>query len=394
MRVLFVNGVVDYGSTGKIVRDLADGLKDQGHDVSMVFGRHQAHELQNTVDVSSKLGFYHHYFGSRILGKHGQYSKRATKQTIQEIERFKPDVIHLHNLHGYYLHVPNLLKYLAKAGIPVIWTLHDCWMISGSAAYFDYYGCDVWDQGCQKCHNTKEYPINQFGLHQIQNLKWKQELVSQLSQLEVITVSNWLNELISSTFFQKHQIHTIYNGINENVFTPSPKSQSTQIKLLGVANEWEKRKGLDDFIALNEKLDDRYEITLIGLSEAQVAALPSDMVGITRTKDQKELAQYYSDADIYLNLSVEETMGLTTIESLACGTPVITYNKTAVPELVDESVGLVVEAHDLNALQEAITKVYESDTYKTETLVDYAHRFTNDIMISNYLKIYNKYQVD
>ena len=394
MRVLFVNGVVDYGSTGKIVRDLADGLKDQGHDVSMVFGRHQAQVLQNTVDVSSKLGFYHHYFGSRILGKHGQYSKRATKQTIQEIERFKPDVIHLHNLHGYYLHVPNLLKYLAKAGIPVIWTLHDCWMISGSAAYFDYYGCDVWDKGCQKCHNTKEYPINQFGLHQTQNLKWKQELVSQLSQLEVITVSNWLNELISSTFFQKHQIHTIYNGINENVFTPSPKSQSTKIKLLGVANEWEKRKGLDDFIALNEKLDDRYEITLIGLSEAQVAALPSDMVGITRTKDQKELAQYYSDADIYLNLSVEETMGLTTIESLACGTPVITYNKTAVPELVNESVGLVVEAHDLNALQEAITKVYESDAYITETLVDYAHRFTNDIMISNYLKIYNKYQVD
>ena len=392
MKVLFINSVIDYGSTGKIVRDLSDGLIKRGHEVSVAYGRNKIAD-DSSFYFGNQFGFAIHYAMSRMLGRHGLHSSIQTKKLIEYIKKSKPDVIHLHNLHGYYLNVKMLFKYLNSTDIQLMWTLHDCWSFSGSSAYFDYSGCDIWNKGCVVCKDTHEYPYNQFGLHQKQNFKWKKELFSSSNHLKIITVSNWLNELTHTTFMNKHSIDTIYNGIKENTFKPTQQTNHQEkIQILGVANIWEKRKGLEDFVLLRSILDDRYEITLIGLSSKQVEDMPKGIIGIERTSNVEELVNYYSNADVYLNLSYEETMGLTTIESLACGTPVVVYDKTAVPELVNEKVGMVVKSGDIDLLKESIDLVVKKKLKKSADLRDHALKFTNDIMISNYMKVYEKYE--
>lgn len=392
MKVLFINSVIDYGSTGKIVRDLSNGLIQRGHEVGVAYGRNQIDD-PSFFYFGNRFGFAVHYAMSRFLGRHGLHSSVQTKKLIKYIKKFNPDVIHLHNLHGYYLNVKMLFEFLNTTNISLIWTLHDCWSFSGSSAYFDFSGCKLWNEGCVLCCDTHEYPLNQFGLHQKQNFNWKRKQFLSSNDLKIITVSNWLRDLSQTTFLNKHSIQTIYNGIKEDIFKePQKRNSKDKIQILGVANKWEKRKGLDDFIKLRELLDNRYEITLIGLSTQQVDSMPKGIVGIERTNNIEELVEYYANADVYLNLSVEETMGLTTIEALACGTPVVVYDKTAVPELVNEAVGIIVDAGNIDLLKTAIDLVIENNLKNTKALRAHALKFTNDIMIENYMKVYENYE--
>jgi hypothetical protein len=99
-----------------------------------------------------------HLTKTRIFDTHGFGSKITTKSFINELEKLNPDVIHLHNIHGYYLHIELLFEYLKKSNKPVVWTLHDCWSFTGHCAYFEYDGCEKWKLGCNSCPQKNSYP--------------------------------------------------------------------------------------------------------------------------------------------------------------------------------------------------------------------------------------------
>ncbi|QIK57522.1 glycosyltransferase [Erysipelothrix sp. HDW6A] len=387
MKILFINSVVDYGSTGKLVRDIANASKQAGHDVLVAYGRYPQENSEDTFYFGSKISTYWHVLMTRLLGRHGLHSSLETKKLIKVIDEYNPEVIHLHNLHGYYLNVRMLFNYLkTRPQTKILWTLHDCWSFSGSSAYFSYSGCKVWDKGCVECNTTREYPESLGFSNQKYNFNWKKEAFSNINNLTILTPSDWLKQLTEQTFLNSYKIKRIYNGIDLQVFRPlKNESNSTEINLLGVANIWEKRKGLDDFIELSKRLPEDYKITLIGLSKQQCEGLPSSIKGITRTENVSELVEYYSNADIYLNLSQEETMGLTTVEALACGTPVIVYDQTAVPEIVGDEVGLVVKANDIDLLATSIQN-FDFVRYSSEACREYSFKFSKEKMIENYLK--------
>ncbi|MDE8241021.1 glycosyltransferase, partial [Erysipelothrix rhusiopathiae] len=255
MKVLFVNSVCDYGSTGKIVRDLANGLKKEGHEVLICYGRHQAKEDTDTFYIGDKLTTYSHVFMTRVFNRHGLHSNRATQKLIEKIETFNPDVIHLHNLHGYYLNVEMLFEALKTFKGKIYWTFHDCWPISGSSAYFDYHGCKTWDEGCVECNSTRDYPEALVFKRQKKNFLWKKKAFSGLDNLTLVTPSYWLKELLAKSFLAQYPCEVIHNGINTNLFKPTydaelTKKYENKLVLLGVASIWEQRKGLNDFIKL------------------------------------------------------------------------------------------------------------------------------------------------
>ena len=389
MKILYINSVYQYGSTGRLVKELMEAAKGQGHDVLCVYGRHFQGDIEDTYYIGSKVESAYHVLMTRLFGRHGMHSTNATKKLIKKIETFQPDTIHLHNLHGYYLNVPMLMSYLKTINVKIIWTLHDTWTVSGSAAYFDYNGCKLWDEGCVINNVTNEYPHVWFFPNQKRNFKWKQESFSGFDNLHIITVSDWLKDLIMTTFLKSYKITRIYNGIDLNLFQPKEKEVSNKkIKILGVANIWEERKGLKDFIKLSKVLPSNYEITLIGLSENQIKDLPKNIIGITRTSSLEELVKYYQDTNLYLNLSVEETMGLTTVEALACGTPCIVYDKTAVPEIVDPKSGIIVPANDIDQLLKVI-ETFDYKKYSRNHARNRAKMFSLQQMYSNNLSAYS-----
>ena len=388
MKILYINSVYQYGSTGRLVKDLMEASKAKGHDVLCVYGRHDQGDVADTFYIGSKWQTAVHVLMTRLFGRHALHSILATRKLIQKIKEFKPDVIHLHNLHGYYIHVPMLMKFLKKLDVKIIWTLHDTWSISGSAAYFDYYGCKEWYDGCVRCLNTKEYPEVWFIANQGRNFTWKKENFTGFKNMHIITVSNWLRGILIPSFLNQYPVTTIYNGIDLNTFTPKYKeAPKSTVKLLGVANIWEERKGLNDFIELSKRLPSQYEITLVGLSESQIQSLPHNIKGIQRTSSIEELVSLYQEADIYLNLSVEETMGLTTVEAMACGTPAIVYNRTAVPEMIDSASGVKVQARDMEQLVKAVMN-FSFGTYTGEKARKRAEEFTMKKMLDSYLRQY------
>lgn len=393
MKILFINGVVDYGSTGKIVRDLANASKKQGHEVLICYGRNEAIWPEDTFNFASKLSFTAHYFMSRIFGRNGLHSNVPTRRLLKTIEEFNPDIINLHNLHGYYINLKILFNYLKnRPHIKIIMTLHDCWWMSGSSAYYSFDGCKEWEEGCLVVNNPKSYPVNQFGLRQKKNFHMKVDLLSSLTNLQIITPSIWLKEECSKTYLRKYNVKCIYNGIDltkfkiGNEYENFSKSKD-KIQLLGVANIWEKRKGLADFLELSKRLPSNYHITLVGLSKDQISNLPSNITGVERTNSFDELVNYYKHSDIYLNLSYEETLGMTTIESLACGTPVVVYDQTAVPEVIDETCGIISKAGDIDLLINNILS-FDFQKFTEKRCINRALLFDKNKMVSEYLKMY------
>lgn len=390
MKVLFVNSVCDYGSTGKIVRDLANGLKKQGHDVLICYGRHQAKDDTDTFYIGDKVATYNHVLMTRLFNRHGLHSNRATRKLIQKIETYQPDIIHLHNIHGYYLNVKMLFDALKNYDGKIYWTFHDCWPISGSSAYFDYNGCKKWDEGCVECNSTRDYPEALFIKRQKQNFKWKKQSFSGFTNLTLITPSAWLKDLLAQSFLAGYPCEVIHNGINTQLFKPTEDAKLTEKYqnkrvILGVASIWEQRKGLEDFIKLNAMISDEEKIVLIGLSEEQLKTLPASMDGVLRTDSAEQLAAYYTLAHRFLNPTYEDNYPTTNVEALCCHTPIIAYDTGGNKEVATEPYMTIVPKGDVNALYQAI----KSDS--EVCFDDFDHlKYDSSLFVEKTLKLYQK----
>lgn len=401
-KLLQINTVVNYGSTGKIVEAIGNKVLQNGWESYIIYGRYPRTSSSKTIKIGNKISIVLHYFQKVFLCRHGLGSYFATKKALRYIEEIKPDIIHLHNLHGCYLNYKILLSYLSKKNIPVVYTLHDCWSMTGHCGHFTYFTCNKWKKVCYQCPAIKQSRYNPFVIDNTKyNYLLKRDLFNKLPNLTIVPVSDWLENVVRESYLQSKSIQTIYNGINTNIFKPKDNINYIKVKynipsnmniILAVANVWDNRKGLADIIELNNILPDENQIIIVGyISHNQKKKLPTNFILIERTENQEELASLYSLADVYFNPSIQETFGLTTVEALACGTPVIVYNSTASPELVSADVGYVVEAHNhkqtLDALNEILKngkKIYHNNCRKR--VLDF---YTEEIQMEHYLNLYN-----
>lgn len=365
MRVLFINAVCGTGSTGKICVDLAQKYENEGNIVKIAYGRtayvpeiYKKYAVRIGNDFDVKL----HALQTRMFDNHGFASKRATKKFLKWADEYKPELLWLHNLHGYYINIELLFKWIKNhPDMQVKWTLHDCWAFTGHCVHFSAVGCKKWKTHCYKCAQKKQYPTSLFYDRSYKNYELKKSLFTGIKNLEIITPSNWLANLVKQSFLKDYPVKVVYNKIDTNIFKPTASDfrkrygLENKFIILGVANVWNKRKGLEDFIELSKKLDDNYKIVLVGLNTKQIKKMPVNILGLEKTVNLENLVKIYSAADIYINLSKEETFGMTTIEALNCGTKVIVYKSTACEEVIGKN-GVAVE-QNINAVRNAIIKL-------------------------------------
>lgn len=353
MKVLQINSVCGYGSTGNIVVDLYHALNEQGHECCIAYGRGTAPDNVQSYRIGSDLDVYMHGIISRITDKHAFYSKRATKRLVRWMKDYDPDVIHLHNLHGYYINIEILFEALKQMDKPVVWTLHDCWAFTGHCAHYTKAGCYKWMSGCGNCPQKKGYPSTVFIDNSYKNYAKKKDIFNKVANVMIVAPSQWLADQVQKSFLSKITRKVIYNGVDLSVFQPTQGDFREKYCLedkkiiLGVANVWNEGKGLYVFNDLAKELDDTYKIVLVGVTQKQRLQMDDRILCIDRTGSKQELAEIYSTADLFLNPSVEETMGLTTVEALACGTNVLVRNSTALPEIVEYNKKKILPEDDI-----------------------------------------------
>lgn len=399
MNVLQINSVCGIGSTGRIATGLHAMLVSQGHQSTVAFGRDTAKDCGQTIRIGSRIDNYLHVARTRLFDTHGFGSANATKAFIAKIRVLNPDVIHLHNLHGYYLHIGLLFDYLRQANKPVIWTLHDCWTFTGHCSHFDFVGCNRWKSECHDCPLRSEYPKSLLLDRSRWNYQQKKEIFTGVRELTIVTPSKWLAGLVKESFLQEYALALINNGIDLKVFGPTSSDFRRRYKLtdqfilLGVASVWGERKGYRYFIDLAKQLRTDEKIVLVGISEQQSRQLPTGIIGVAKTNSSAELAEIYSAADLFLNPTLEDNFPTTNLEALACGTPVVTFNTGGSPECLDDGCGLVVERGDLSGLVAAIAMVRKGgkDSYAARCRQRAEDRFDQDARLAEYVELYQGY---
>lgn len=397
MKVLMINSVCGIGSTGRICTDLAVGLEKQCDTCLIAYGRksyvppeYQKYAIKICSDFSVKT----HAFLTRITDKHGFYSKSHTQKFIDRIEKFDPDIIHLHNIHGYYINIEYLFKYLRKSGKPVIWTLHDCWSFTGHCAHYDYINCEKWEKGCSKCPQKYMYPKSLIIDGSKRNWLEKKKIFCDMSNLMIVTPSQWLADQVKKSYLGNYNICVINNGINLSVFHPTNNNfkekygLKDKIMLLGVSSVWNNRKGYYDFISLSKILPTNFKIVMVGLSSAQIKNIPKEILAIEHIDSQEQLAKIYSAADIFLNLTYEDTYPTVNLEALACGTPVITYNSGGSAEIISNfGGGIILEEKTIYAVKNSISKALQ---IKSEDCLKHISDFDCMLSRKKYLNIYTE----
>lgn len=397
MKVLQINSVCGIGSTGRIATDIHNILIEQGHDSYIAYGRDLPINCENTIKIGTKFDNYTHVIKTRILDRHGLGSRRATLEFVNKIKELDPDIIHLHNIHGYYVNIKILFNYLKESNKPVVWTLHDCWSFTGHCSHFDYIDCNKWQTNCFDCPQKKNYPSSILIDNSENNYRIKKELFTGLNNLTIVTPSKWLATLVMKSFLKEYPIKVINNGIDLEVFKPTKSTfrENYNIKnkfiILGVATAWGISKGIDYFIKLSKLINEDEIIVMVGLTERQIKELPKNIIGIARTNNVKELAEIYSDADVFINPTLSDTFPTTNLESLACGTPVITFDTGGSPESIDNSSGFVVEKGNLEKLLEKINMIRKKGrlNYSDGCLKQAALFYNKNSRFNEYIKIYS-----
>lgn len=395
MRVYQVNVVCGSGSTGRIATDLAQTIQKHGGESRIAYGRGDAPKGIDSIKISNKLDLYTHVMLTRITDRHGLYSRGATKRLIKDVREYEPDIIHLHNIHGYYVNYEMLFEFLKDYNRPIVWTLHDCWPYTGHCAYFDYVGCEKWKTACFECPQKLKYPSSILIDNSKNNFQKKMKAFTSLDNITIVTVSEWLKRITKKSFLKKFTIEKISNGIDLQIMKPTESDLKEKYHLenkkilLGVATVWDERKGLHTFYELSNYLPEQYRIVLIGLSKQQKENKPKGILAIDKISNPVEMARWYSVADVFVNTSVEETMGLTTVEAMACGTPVIVMNTTASPELVNDECGKIVEPNDMEMLKSAIFTISKNDQVSAHC-VNHAKEYEKDKQYKQYIDLYKR----
>lgn len=356
MKILQINSVINSGSTGKIAEYIGRVMIANNHESYIAYGVNDNESKSNKIKIGHKSSLLEHKFQSALFDRHGLASINATKSFVEKLEEINPDVIGIHNLHGYYINYKILFEYIKKHNKPVIWTFHDCWPFTGHCAHFGRTRCEKWMTHCNNCPQKNTYPKSFIIDRSFKNFEDKKNAFSGISKLHIITPSHWLKKYVSASFLQEYPVSVIHNGIDLDTFRPVKVHGVAEKIVLGVASTWNGTKGLSDFIKLRGLLSEDIQIILIGLTQEQIKSLPKGIKGIQRTENVHQLVEWYSKASVFVNPTYIDNFPTTNIEALACGTPVITYKTGGSPEAIDSSTGEVVEQGSVDALRDAVMK--------------------------------------
>ena len=399
MRIAELNMCVN-GSTGKIMLQIADKARAYGHEVR-TYSTHQYHKKYKKLPIPPQGHKYYgtyvengiHFVLARQTGRNGCFGRFMTWRLIRELKEYKPDILHLHNLHGFCINLPLLFKYIRQENIRVIWTLHDCWSFTGHCPHFESIGCDKWKTGCYECSKYREYPKSIVD-NSSKMYRLKKRWFTGLNNMTLVTPSKWLKNLVKESFMKEYPVKVIPNGIDLSVFQPANGEEKRdylcegKYMLLGVASSWGEAKGLDVFIELSKRLSNEYQIVLVGTNDEIESVLPETIVSIQRTESQKELARLYSAADVFIDPTREDNYPTVNMEALACGTPVITFDTGGSPEIIDETCGVVVPKNDVDKLIEEIERVICKKVFSTEQCLKKAKAFDMNQTLKLYMELY------
>lgn len=391
MKTILSINTVNYGSTGNIMRGISKIAEKNGFEYWQAYApdKHNSPSLNRDIIILPynirRLNEYYSWF----TGKRGFSSYFSTKNFLKKVDKIKPDIIHLHNLHNNYIHVGLLFDYIKKNHIKVVWTLHDCWAFTGRCPHFQMSGCDKWKTGCYDCPYPKEeYPSVQVDKSDIL-WKMKKAVFTGVENLTIITPSEWLAGLVKESFLSEYPVKVINNGIDLNVFKPTESDFKKVYGLegkklvLGVALGWDKRKGCEDLLELAKILNDDYRLILVGAFKEQINSFPANIIGIEKTNSPKKLAEIYSVSDVFINTTYEDNYPTVNLEARACGLPVITYKTGGSPESAGED-AIIVDVGDIYGLKLAIEQQLGK---KNENInkVD----LSAETKFTEYIKLYN-----
>ena len=393
MRVLQINTVYPSGSTGKIAAGIADLCAEQMIECTVAYRYKESEsDLKNTHLISSWLDCHIHNRLSQLTMLQGCFSFFKTMKFVRWMKKQNFDIIHLHNIHGSYINHSLLFNYIKKHNKKVIWTLHDCWAFTGYCPYYDMVNCNKWKTRCSDCPQKGKSLSDNSGIMHRKKEKW----FSGVKDLTLVANSKWTAEQAKQSFLKNYPVKVIYNGIDLSIFKPTESdfrqkhNCADKYIILGVAFGWGERKGLDVFIELAKRLPDNYSIVLVGTDEKVDGVLPENIISIHRTQNQKELAEIYTVADVFVNPTREEAFGLVNIEALACGTPGITFNTGGSPECYDETCGIVVKKNDIDAMEKEIIRICETKPYAEKKCISFAQDFDMNARYQEYVDLYKE----
>lgn len=367
--LLQINVVANSGSTGRIVEELGKLVMRNGWKSIVAYGRWACQSHSELIRIGDFHDVLWHGFKSLAFDQHGLGSARATRQFLHKVSIIKPDIIHLHNIHGYYINYPILFNFLAESGIPVIWTLHDCWAITGHCVHFQDIGCQKWENGCTHCPNiaTGNYPKSIFLDNSHSNYLNKKRWFTSLSNLTIVPVCNWLDDIVSRSYLSEFNRKVIVNGIDLNLFRPYNSREKIDARLgtygkflcLAVASNWNNTKGLQDMFALRKLLPNEIVILMVGLTKKQIKHLPNNIIGLEKTESIEQLVELYNAADVYINPTYQDTLPTVNIEAIACGTPVISYNTGGCADIIGKGTGYIIQPGNVGELYNSIWKILQ-----------------------------------
>lgn len=393
-RLLQINVTANWGSTGRIAEWIGDTAIRDGWDSTIAYGRGMPTSSSHLIKIGTPVGTALHGLQTRLFDRHGLASKGATKRLTHILDTLNPDIIHLHNIHGYYINYPELFRWLERWGGPVVWTLHDCWPFTGHCSYYDMAACDRWQTECHDCPQKRDYPASLLFDRSRKNHRLKKEIFGTPSRLNLVPVSDWLAGELKKSFLKNIPTETIKNGIDTRLFSPSASTDTHKggEYVLGAASIWGKSKGLEEFIKLRSILPAQTAIKLVGLSESQIRSLPPGIEGLPRTENTEELCSLYSNALAFINPTFEDTFPTTNLEALACGTPVITYRTGGSPEAITPATGIVVSQGDIRSLAEAIGQIRNTpNRFSREECRRHAvANFNKDTCYRRYTDLYSR----
>lgn len=394
MKIVQINNTCGIGSTGKICVGISEILTEKNIENYILYSS-KTNGYNLGIKCSNDIYIKIQALKSRVLGNYGFNSKRATKKIISELDRIRPDIVHLHNIHGHDCDLEELFMYFKRKKTKLYWTFHDCWTFTAYCPHFTMAKCGKWKNNCYDCVQKRDYTWLFDKSESVYRRKKKLFLGLDLT---IITPSQWLADLVKKSFFKEYPIKVIYNGIDLNIFQPTQGEvrkkygiDENKIILLGVAYGWGEAKGLDVFIELSKRLEDKYQIVLVGTNSQIDKKLPDSILSINKTHDQRELAELYTASNILLNPTREEVLGLVNIEALACGTPVITFKSGGSPECFDPTSGSIVECDNIEALEKEIIRICTDKPYTEDACIKRSKLFDKNDRFREYVELYENF---
>lgn len=392
MKIVQINATCGVGSTGKICVGISEILSDKKIENYILYSA-KSNGYEFGIRCSDEKYIKTQALKSRVFGNYGFNSRKATCKIISELEKIQPDIVHLHNIHGHDCNLDTLFTYFKNHKTKLIWTFHDCWAFTGYCTHFAMMGCDKWKDGCYKCVQAQEHSC--FWDKSSKLFEKKKSLFEGLN-MTIVTPSLWLGGLVKQSFLKDYPVYVINNGIDLSIFGPSEsnfrKRHGLENKkiVLGVAFEWDKSKGIDVFVKLSKSLPADYKIVLVGTNDEMDKTLPESILSIHRTQNQKELAEMYTAADVFVIPTREENYPTVNMEALACGTPVLTFRTGGSPEMLDETCGYVVDCDDIDSLEREIIRICAEKPYSEEACLKKAQEFDKNERFKEYLELYER----